>query len=100
MSLECEKQGDNCTVIKVKGRFDFSCHSQFRDAYMTARDSEDFIVDMEETSSMDSAALGMLLLLREHAQQHGAHVTITNCRGQTYDVLQIANFHRLFKIVQ
>jgi anti-anti-sigma factor len=49
---------------------------------------------------MDSAALGMLLLLREHVQSQGGRVTITNCRGQTYDVLQIANFHRLFKIVQ
>jgi anti-anti-sigma factor len=49
---------------------------------------------------MDSAALGMLQLLREHVQQQGGRVSITNCRGQTYDVLQIANFHRLFKIAQ
>lgn len=100
MSLECEKQGDNCMVIKVKGRFDFSCHTAFREAYTTAREAAEFIVDMEEASYMDSAALGMLLLLREHAQQNGGRVTITNCRGQTYDVLQIANFHRLFKILQ
>jgi anti-anti-sigma factor len=100
MALECEKQGDNCMVIKVKGRFDFSCHSAFREAYANARESSDFVVDMGDASYMDSAALGMLLLLREHAQQNGGRVTITNCRGQTYEVLQIANFHRLFKIQQ
>ena len=100
MALECEKQGDHCTVIKVKGRFDFSCHAAFREAYAGAANSSEFVVDMEEASYMDSAALGMLLLLREHAQQNGGRVTITNCRGQTYDVLQIANFHRLFKIHQ
>jgi HptB-dependent secretion and biofilm anti anti-sigma factor len=99
MALECEKQGDSM-VIKVKGRFDFSCHSAFREAYSNARESADFVVDMGEASYMDSAALGMLLLLREHAQQNGGRVTITNCRGHTYDVLQIANFHRLFKILQ
>ena len=100
MALECEKQGDHCTVIKVKGRFDFSCHAAFREAYAGINEASEYVVDMEEASYMDSAALGMLLLLREHAQQNGGKVVITNCRGQTYDVLQIANFHRLFKIHQ
>ena len=98
MGLEAVKQSDLCTVIKIKGRFDFSCHSSFRDAYVTALAGSEFVVDMEEASYMDSAALGMLLLLREHVQQQGGRVSITNCRGQTYDVLQIANFHRLFTI--
>jgi len=100
MSLETVKQGDSCRVIKINGRFDFSCHSAFREAYSGSPTGTEFIVDMAEASYMDSAALGMLLLLREHVQQQGGKVTITNCRGQTYDVLQIANFHRLFKIVQ
>ncbi|HET8933995.1 MAG TPA: STAS domain-containing protein [Polyangiales bacterium] len=100
MSLETVKQSDQCTIIKINGRFDFSCHSAFREAYSGSTPGTEFIVDMAEASYMDSAALGMLLLLREHTQQQGGKVTITNCRGQTYDVLQIANFHRLFKIVQ
>lgn len=100
MGLETVRQSDSCTVIKVNGRFDFSCHSEFREAYSNAPSGSEFIVDMGGASYMDSAALGMLLLLREHVQQQGGRVSITNCRGQTYDVLQIANFHRLFKIVQ
>lgn len=100
MGLETVKQSDTCRIIKINGRFDFSCHTAFREAYAGSPSGTDFIVDMAEASYMDSAALGMLLLLREHVQQQGGKVTITNCRGQTYDVLQIANFHRLFKIVQ
>lgn len=98
MALETLLSNDNSTIIKVKGRFDFSCHGAFRDAYMAAPAGTDFVVDMGETSYIDSAALGMLLLLREHAQQQGARVAIANCKGQTHEVLQIANFHRLFKI--
>jgi anti-anti-sigma factor len=98
MGLETVKQSENLTVIKVKGRFDFSCHASFREAYANAPGGCEFVIDMDEASYMDSAALGMLLLLREHVQQQGGRVSITNCRGQTYDVLQIANFHRLFKI--
>jgi anti-anti-sigma factor len=100
MGLETVRQSDSCTVIKVMGRFDFSCHAAFREAYTGAPSGCEFVVDMGEASYMDSAALGMLLLLREHVQQQGGRVSITNCRGQTYDVLQIANFHRLFKIAQ
>jgi anti-anti-sigma factor len=100
MGLEAVKQSDHCTVIKINGRFDFSCHAAFREAYSGAPTGTEFVVDMEAASYMDSAALGMLLLLREHVQQQGGRVSITNCRGQTYDVLQIANFHRLFKIAQ
>jgi hypothetical protein len=37
-------------------------------------------------------------LLREHVQKQGGRVSIQHCRGQTYDVLQIANFHKLFHI--
>jgi HptB-dependent secretion and biofilm anti anti-sigma factor len=98
MGLETVRDNDSCTTIKIKGRFDFSCHSSFREAYSKAPAGCEFVIDMEEASYMDSAALGMLLLLREHVQQSGGRVSIQNCRGQTYDVLQIANFHRLFKI--
>jgi anti-anti-sigma factor len=98
MGLEAVKQSELCTLIKIKGRFDFSCHSLFREAYVTAQPGSEFVIDMDEASYMDSAALGMLLLLREHVQHNGGRVSITNCRGQTYDVLQIANFHRLFSI--
>jgi HptB-dependent secretion and biofilm anti anti-sigma factor len=100
MSLEMLKQSEGCRVIKINGRFDFSCHTSFREAYNGAPNGTEFVVDMADASYMDSAALGMLLLLREHVLQQGGRVSITNCRGQTYDVLQIANFHRLFKIVQ
>lgn len=100
MGLETVRQSDSVTIIRIVGRFDFSCHAAFREAYTGAPSGCEFVVDMADASYMDSAALGMLLLLREHVQQQGGRVSITNCRGQTYDVLQIANFHRLFKIAQ
>ena len=98
MALETVQRSENCLLIKIRGRFDFSCHTAFREAYAKAPSNCDFVIDMEETSYMDSSALGMLLLLREHVSQNGGRISITNCRGQTLDVLRIANFNRLFKI--
>lgn len=99
MPIETIRDRDTSTKIKVSGRFDFSCHGSFRDAYAGAPTTSDFVVDMEETTYVDSAALGMLLLLREHAQRNGTRVTITNVKGAPKEVLEIANFRRLFKII-
>jgi anti-anti-sigma factor len=87
-------------VISVPGRFDFSVHKQFRDAYRdTPGKGTVYRVDLGQTEYMDSSALGMLLLLREHAGGDDARVSIANASEPVKKVLEIANFHRLFEIV-
>jgi len=100
MGVETIQESETRTLIKVSGRFDLSCHTGLRAAYANAPDGTEFIVDLAETSYVDSAALGMLLLLREHAQQHRGRVSLARCRGKTYELLQVANFQRWFKLAQ
>jgi anti-anti-sigma factor len=45
---------------------------------------------------LDSSALGMLLILKERAGATNKRVAITNCRGAVKQVLDIANFGKLF----
>ncbi len=67
-------------VIRVAGRFDFSAHQEFRDAYESLDEQPDrYRVDMRDASYLDSSALGMLLLLRDHAGGDSASVEIVNC---------------------
>jgi hypothetical protein len=40
----------------------------------------------------------MLLLLREKAQNANLKVSLTNCTGLVQQVLDVANFQRLFTI--
>ncbi|NKN33322.1 STAS domain-containing protein [Marichromatium bheemlicum] len=83
--------------ISVDGRFDFSLHKLFRDAYRDLSPaSMRFIVDLGAATYLDSSALGMLLLLREHAGGDRAQVRIVNAKGDVLRVLKIANFDRLF----
>lgn len=86
-------------VIRVSGRFDFSAHQQFRDAYeqLPAPPSR-YRVDMQETSYLDSSALGMLLLLRDYAGGDNAEVTLANCNSDVRKILTISNFEQLFTI--
>ena len=97
MSVQTAIERGQC-MIKISGRFDFSCHSAFREAIQEAPEGVDMVVDLDEASYLDSAALGMLLLLREQAAKRSVNVSLVNCRGQAKEVLQLANFGRLFRI--
>lgn len=86
-------------IIRVTGRFDFSAHQEFRDAYESLGDRPGrYRVDMRETSYLDSSALGMLLLLRDHAGGDSAEVEIVNCNADVRKILTISNFEQLFVI--
>jgi len=86
-------------VIRVSGRFDFSAHQEFRDAYELLPDRpRRYRVDMQETHYLDSSALGMLLLLRDHAGGDNAEVELVNCNPSVRKILTISNFEQLFTI--
>lgn len=89
----------NELTIKIKGRFDFSAHQEFRSAYETTPPtSKNFVVDMQEATYLDSSALGMLLLLRDHAGGEKGKVKIINCNPDVKKILTISNFEQLFTI--
>lgn len=88
----------NVVLITIEGRFDFTCHAEFRKAYGSAPTGATFVVDLAHATYMDSAALGMLLLLRDKVGGDANRVEITNAQGQPKDVLTVANFGQLFRL--
>ncbi|TVQ70051.1 MAG: anti-sigma factor antagonist [Chromatiaceae bacterium] len=85
-------------VIQVRGRFDFSLHKEFRQAYKNSEGASRYVVDLMGTEYVDSSALGMLLLLREFASDHGGEVVLRSGPGEVRKILEIANFPRIFRI--
>ena len=86
-------------TIAIEGRFDFSAHQEFRAAYESAEPRpQHYIVDMKDTNYLDSTALGMLLLLRDHAGGDGCDINIVNCSQDVKKILTISNFEQLFSI--
>lgn len=89
----------NELTISIEGRFDFSAHQDFRGSYENlGRSPEAYLVDMNETTYLDSSALGMLLLLRDHAGGDSANISILNCSADVKKILTISNFEQLFHI--
>lgn len=92
---------DGKAVISLSGRFDYAVLREFSDAVTRALESMDLReiqVDLGGVAYLDSAALGMLLVLRDKALGVNRVVTLANCKGSVKQVLDIANFSELFQI--
>ncbi len=88
--------------LSVSGRFDYKISREFRDAYKQDANHKGitYYVNLNDTSYLDSSALGILLLLREYANNNGSKVIIEQPGGIVNYVLQVANFEKLFTINQ
>jgi len=88
----------NSVEIKITGRFDFNAHHDFRNIYRNETSDAEYNIDMSGTEYIDSSALGMLLLLREHAGNEAAKISITGCNYDIKKIFAISNFEKLFTI--
>lgn len=88
------------TTIALQGRFDFNSHREFRDAVDRAIKEAvaQIQVDLAGVDYLDSSALGMLLVLRDKAKGVGKTVALANARGAVRQVIDIANFGKLFTL--
>ena len=98
VNMTATDEGSKVT-ISVAGKFDFQLYDEFRASYAdTAGDGVEYVVDLAETEYLDSSALGMLLLLREHAGGESSSIEITKASPEVRKILDVANFGKLFKL--
>ena len=89
----------NKVTISVVGKFDFQLYDEFRASYAdTSGNGVEYVVDLSDTDYLDSSALGMLLLLREHAGGESSNIEITQASPEVRKILDVANFGKLFRI--
>lgn len=87
--------------LHMKGRFDFNVHRAFKEAYdpfLQQNGINSLEIDLGEVEYLDSSALGMLLLVRERAESAGKHVVLLHPNQTVAQILEIANFRKLFTI--
>ncbi len=100
MSISSKLSIDNRQlVISIDEKFDFSLHQQFRDSYSSVREKHlTYILDLRQTEYMDSSALGMILLLKDHVQHYAGQLIISKPSDTVRKILEIAQFQRLMTI--
>lgn len=91
-------------TIRVAGNFDFHVHREFQRAYQDlATAPKTYSIDLSETSHLDSSALGMLLLLRDHCSDAEGNVAVQrlellNANSHVANILAVSNFDQIFTI--
>lgn len=98
MELSLKEQENGAISVIISGEFSFSDSSKFREMFKNIEKScpTHISVDLSACEMIDSAALGMLLLLKEKADQISAEVELKNAKGQVLKVLQLSRFQDLF----
>jgi anti-anti-sigma factor len=92
--------GDSLTV-KLSGDFTFSENVEFRtivEAVAVARPKE-VLVDLSGLGAVDSAALSMLMVLRDRVGKTGGTVILRQPSAQVARIFEVVDFGKLFTIV-
>jgi anti-anti-sigma factor len=100
MTVQKHVDHQNRTVtLSINGDFRFDIHPHFTSAYKSIKEFDyHWTVDLSRVGYMDSSALGMLLVFKEHTRGNGKNITLKGANQTVSDVLKIANFHQIFNI--
>lgn len=84
-------------VINMPERFDFSTHGWFTKVYEEAlTKNQTIVLDFSRVNYVDSSALGMMVLLHRQLSTTSTKGYIRNVSGTAKDILDMANFEKLF----
>ena len=92
---------DNVALLKLHGRFDVKARLVFCEGYERSLGEAGVMaleIDLGDVDYMDSSALGMLLLVREHAKVLNIELRLVQCNDLVLQILDIANFRQIFTI--
>ena len=85
-------------IVNISGRFDFEEAENFRLIYEDApREDISYILDMSETTYLDSSGLGLLLCMESQLSPK-SEIYIKNCQPLVKKILDQAHFSKKFKI--
>jgi len=91
-------QADNCVDIIIIGSFDFSLFNEFKDAYADFIGQKlSFSVDMSQVEYLDSAALGMLLSMKNSLGDE-CEIELKGANDFIRNILMISRFDKRFTI--
>jgi HptB-dependent secretion and biofilm anti anti-sigma factor len=88
-------------TIHLGGRFTFLDQSDFENLCKNISKNEQvkqIIVDLEKVKHIDSSALGMLLVLRDHTRAIGASLVLSGPNGSVLRAMNVAHFAHMFNI--
>ncbi len=98
ISVRVDNEKREATLVLTE-RLTFDQHKAFTATYKGLNcDYSRYILDMGGLEYLDSAALGMLLNLREYLGNNGKTITILAGKGTVSEVLRVSRFDKIFDL--
>ncbi|MBF0379922.1 MAG: STAS domain-containing protein [Magnetococcales bacterium] len=93
------QNADGSIFISVNTHiFNIDCQKDLRKTYLTLPIDRRYILDFDKVKFIDSAGMGLLLMLKEHQSKLDAPIEIINCNKKVLELLQHAKFNLMFII--
>ncbi len=88
------------TEVRLTGRLEFTDHDRLRDIVELVEHpgTRRFIVALSELEFIDSAGLGMLLILQEEAEQRNVKMIVRGARGDVKRSIDLARLDEIITI--
>ena len=94
-------QENNLATLYLGGSFEFADHHVFQKSCLRLLKKPKINIleiDLSKINHIDSAALGMLLLLREHTRDSGKAIRLINPSTFVSQVFDLTNFELMFEV--
>lgn len=91
----------NTATIYLSGHFSFDAHRAFKAAYKNQLEDAkigNIVINLSGVKYLDSSALGMLLLLRDHVLAASKSLTLSSPSSIAARTFDMAGFHKMFTI--
>lgn len=99
VNYDLQEQEQDVT-IRLEGRVTYADHAHFRDIINRVRGASAprVVVDLAGVEFIDSAGLGMLLMMRDTAEAREATVVLRGAQGQVARIIAASKFESLFTL--
>ncbi|CAK0738112.1 HptB-dependent secretion and biofilm anti anti-sigma factor [Gammaproteobacteria bacterium] len=94
------EETDRGVKLRLPAEVDYKLQQEFRKCYRDrpAGPGVSYEIDFQAVISIDSSALGMLLLLRSHCGDDDSDIHLINCNPTIKRVFKIARFNTMFNV--
>jgi len=99
MQCTLDRAGDTAT-LRLTGELTFRDNSEFRKLIedVFAEPTDAVVIDLNQTTLVDSAGLAMFVILQKRAKEKNVAVTLDKPNAQIARVLDLVDFGKLFTI--
>ena len=99
MQIEMIEDPDTFT-IRLSGKLLFDDRAGFNDllSKMEVSSKEEFVIDLDDLQSIDSAGLGMMMIAHDKITGSGKKFSIIKAKDQVKKVLEITEFSKIMHI--